>query len=235
MAVLIAWLVGGATAAAGGLSGQSRDTVPKPKPSDFTARVDNPWYPLKPGTVYVYRGVKDGQPSRDVLTVTHRTKKIDGVPCVVVEDRLYLRGRLGERTTDWYSQDKQGNVWYFGESTAELDKHGHVTSTEGTWEAGRDGAMPGIYMPARPKVGQAGRQEFYKGHAEDHFRVISLHATVRVPYASSSNALLTNEWTPLEPGVLDRKVYVRGVGTVLEQAVKGGIERAELIAVRRGR
>ena len=95
--------------------------------------------------------------------------------------------------------------------------------------------MPGIYMPARPKVGQAGRQEFYKGHAEDHFRVISLHATVRVPYASSSNALLTNEWTPLEPGVLDRKVYVRGVGTVLEQAVKGGTERAELIAVRHGR
>jgi len=206
-----------------------------PNPSNFSARVDNPWFPLQPGTVYVYRGVKDGKPARDVLTVTHRTKKIDGVPCVVVEDRLYLRGRLGERTTDWYSQDKQGNVWYFGESTAELDKHGHVTSTEGTWEAGRDGAMPGIYMPARPKVGQAGRQEFYKGHAEDHFRVISLHATVRVPYASSSNALLTNEWTPLEPGVLDRKVYVRGVGTVLEQAVKGGAERAELIAVRRGR
>src|SRR5438128_2915596 len=124
-----------------------------PNPSNFNARVDNPWFPLKPGTVYVYRGVKDGKPARDVLTVTHRTQRIDGFPCVVVTDRLYLRGRLAERTTDWYSQDRQGNVWYFGESTAELDAHGHVRSTEGTWRTGRDGAVAGIYMPGHPMVG----------------------------------------------------------------------------------
>jgi hypothetical protein len=206
-----------------------------PNPSNFTARVDNPWFPLRPGTVYVYRGVKDGHASRDVVTVTHGIKKIEGVPCVVVEDRLYLRDRLEERTTDWYTQDRRGNVWYFGESTAELDRRGRVTSTEGTWQAGRGGARAGIYMPAQPHVGRTGRQEFYKGHAEDHFEVLNLHAKVRVPYTSSSNALLTKEWTPLEPGVVDHKLYVRGIGTVLEQAVKGGAERAELVSVRRRR
>ena len=202
-------------------------------PPHFSARVDNPWFPLRPGTVYEYRGTKDGEPSRDVVTVTHRTRTIAGAPCVVVQDRLYLAGRLHERTTDWYSQDAHGNVWYFGESTAELDRSGRVTSTEGTWLAGRDGAAAGIYMPADPKVGRAGRQEFYRGHAEDHFRVLSLHASVRVPYTSSTRALLTKEWTPLEPGAIDHKLYVRGVGTVLEQSVKGGSERAALVSVRR--
>jgi hypothetical protein len=199
----------------------------------FTARVDNPWFPLRPGTVSVYTGMKDGRRARDVVTVTLRVTKIDGAPCVVVKDRLYLNGKLEERTTDWYSQDSRGNVWYFGESTAELDAHGRVTSTEGTWRAGRDGAQPGIYMPARPVPGRTGRQEFYKGHAEDHFEVLSLHASVRVPYTSSSNALLTKEWTPLEPAVLDHTLYVRGIGTVLEQTVKGGDERLELVSVRR--
>src|SRR5437667_3268245 len=97
-----------------------------PGHSGFTAHVDNPWFPLRPGTVYVYGGVKDGRPARDVLTVTRRVRKIDGAPCVVVDDRLQLRGKLEERTTDWYSQDRGGNVWYFGESTAELDAHGRV-------------------------------------------------------------------------------------------------------------
>ena len=124
-------------------------------------------------------------------------------------------------------------MWYFGESTAELDARGHVTSTEGTWLAGRNGAKPGIYMPARPTPGRSGRQEFYEGHAEDHFRVLSLHASVRVPYTTSRNALLTKEWTPLEPGVDDHKFYVRGIGTVLEQTVKGGDERLELVSLQR--
>ncbi len=197
-------------------------------PANFTARVGNPWFPLKPGTRYLYAGVKDGQPSRDVLFVTHRTRMIEGVPCVVVQDRLYLRGRLGERTTDWYTQDKQGNVWYFGEQTAELDRSGHVTSTEGTWLAGVDGAQPGIYMPAHPRVGQSGRQEYYKGHAEDHFRVVALLGPVT---AGAPSTLLTEETTPLEPGVLDNKLYVRGIGTVTELTVKGGNERNQLVSL----
>jgi hypothetical protein len=200
----------------------------------FSARVDNPWFPLKPGTRYVYRGIKDGEPSRDVVTVTHRTKTIQGAKCVVVEDRLYVRGRLHERTTDWYSQDRKGNVWYFGEATAELDRKGHVTSTEGTWQAGRDGAKAGIYMPAQPRVGQSGRQEYYRGHAEDHFQVVSLRAKASAPYITTKKALLTKEWTPLEPGVIDHKYYVRGIGTVLERTVKGGTERNALVSVTKG-
>jgi hypothetical protein len=192
--------------------------------SGYRARVDNPWFPLVPGTTYVYEGVKDGKPSREILRVTHRTRTISGAPCVVVEDRLFVAGHLGERTTDWYSQDRAGNVWYFGEDTAELDAHGHVTSTEGTWRAGLHGAKPGIFMPARPRPGRSGVQEHYRGHAEDHFRVIGF---------LGANGLLIEEWNPLEPGVLDHKLYVRATGTVLERTVKGGDELNELVSVRR--
>ena len=188
----------------------------------FSAHVTNPWFPLKPGTVYTYQGVKDGKPSREVLRVTHRTKTIQGVPCVVVDDRLYIEGQLAERTNDWYAQDAKGNVWYFGEATAELDKSGKVTTTEGSWQAGRDGAKAGILMPAQPRPGQTGRQEYYKGHAEDRFRVLGY---------LGKNALLIEETTRLEPDVVDHKLYVRGTGTVLERTVTGGDELNELISV----
>jgi hypothetical protein len=188
----------------------------------FSADVTNPWFPLKPGAVYSYTGVKDGKPSREVLRVTHRTKTITGVPCVVVDDRLWIAGHLAERTNDWYSQDAKGNVWYFGEATAELDQNGKVTSTEGSWQSGRDGAKAGILMPGHPRPGQTGIQEYYKGHAEDHFRVLGY---------LGKNALLVEETTPLEPGVVDNKLYVRGTGTVLERTVKGGDELNELVSV----
>ena len=227
--------LGGSTAASAELAHISTGETASPAvpgSADVVQRVDNPWYPLTPGTTLVYRGAKDGKPARDVLTVSHETAVIHGVRCTVVHDRLYLGGRLFERTTDWYVQDKQGNVWYFGEATAELDRNGRVTSTEGSFQAGRDGARPGVFMPANPKVGDAYRQEYYRGHAEDHFQVLSLAATVTVPHIASTRALLTKEQTPLEPGVVDHKYYVRGIGTVLEEAVKGGTERLVLVTVR---
>jgi len=196
-----------------------------------TPRIDNPWFPLLPGTRYVYTGVKDGKRARDVLLVTHSTRMTDGVECVAVDDRLTLNGHLEERTTDWYTQDAHGNVWYYGEQTAELDAHGKVTSTEGTWQAGVRGAKPGIFMPAHPRVGQSGRQEYYKGHAEDHFKVIGLFKTVSP--RGPANTLLIEETTPLEPGTVDHKVYVRGIGNVLEQTERGANERNELVSVRR--
>jgi hypothetical protein len=216
---LVSFLVGGSAAS---------------KPSGFSARVDNPWYPLKPGSTYIYQGVKDGESSREVMTVTRRTKVVNGVPCVVIQDLLYLRGRLEERTFDWYSQDAKGNVWYFGEKTAELDKNGKVTSTAGSWKAGVGGARAGIFMFAHPRPGRWARQEYYKGQAEDHFKVLSMRVSVTVPYISTTHAMLTKEWTPLEPGVIDHKYYVRGIGTVLEQTAKGPLERNELVSFRRG-
>lgn len=200
--------------------------------TNASARVDNPWFPLRPGTIDVSRGGKDGKPARDVFEVTRRTEVIDGVRCAVIDDRLYLAGRLAERTTDWYAQDRDGNVWYLGEMTAVLDAHGKITSTEGSWQAGRHGARPGISMPAHPRVGQAFQQEFYKGHAEDRSRILSVSAHISTPGASSRHALVTRETTPLEPSVVDHKVYVRGTGTVREEAVKGGKERLELVSVR---
>jgi len=200
----------------------------------FSANVTNRWFPLRPGSVYRYRGVKDGEPSREVMTVTHRTRTIDGAPTVVVSDLLYLRGKLEERTRDYYTQDADGNVWYFGEDTAELSPDGTVKTREGTWHAGVDGATPGIFMYAHPRVGQSALQEFLKGRAEDHFQVLRRGVAVTVPFKAFLNTLLTKEWTPLEPGVLDHKYYARGIGTVLEHTIKGGDERNELVSFTRG-
>jgi hypothetical protein len=190
----------------------------------FSANVTNPWFPLPPGTTYTYNGIKDGKRSHELLVPSSRVKVIAGAPCRAVDDRLFIAGHLEERTTDWYTQDAKGNVWYFGEQTAELNANGKVISTEGSWQAGVDGAKPGIFMPAHPRPGQSFRQEYLKGHAEDHFRVVAF---------LGPNALLTEEWTPLEPGVLDHKMYVRGTGTALERTVKGGDELNELVSVTR--
>jgi hypothetical protein len=196
--------------------------------------VDNPWFPLKPGTTFVYEGIKDGKRSRDVYTVTSDVKTIIGVPCVVVHDTLYLDGKVGEETFDYYSQDDHGNVWYFGEDTKELNAKGNVTSTEGTWHSGVDGAEPGIYITADPVVGQAFRQEYYRGQAEDQFRAVDLSASITVPYGSFNDALLTEEWTTLEPSVLDHKFYVKGIGEVAELSAKGPKEEGRLVSVTTG-
>jgi hypothetical protein len=210
---------------------------PLPAPSEFAPRVDNAWFPLRPGTTLIYRGRKDGASTREQVAVFTETKTILGVRATVVSDKLYARrgGRwsIAERTRDWYAQDRRGNVWYLGEATAEIGPDGTVVSREGSWQAGVDGARAGIFMPAHPHRGQSGIQEMFEGEAEDHFRVLSLSASVRTPVARSDHALLTREWTPLEPGVVDHKLYVRGFGTVREKTVKGGDELNELVAVRR--
>ncbi|MFN8160226.1 MAG: hypothetical protein U0R52_04165 [Solirubrobacterales bacterium] len=207
-------------------------------PADFRrgGRVTNRWFPLKPGSVYRYRGSKDGKPAVEVLRVTRRTKRIQGVTNSVISDKLYLKGRLAERTLDWYTQDRRGNVWYFGENTATIAPGGRVISREGSFQAGRDGARPGIFMPAHPRVGQRFQQEFYKGHAEDRFRIVDLSAGVSVPFVTTRKAMRTVEWTPLEPGILDAKLYVRGIGTVAERQLRGEgpPERLELVSFRRG-
>jgi hypothetical protein len=185
-------------------------------PANFVRRIDNPWYPLRPGTTYVFTGVLDGKPTRDVVTVTGQSKTILGVHCVVVRDNVYEAGKLSEATHDWYAQDKHGTVWYFGEATSTASPAGKITSTKGSWEAGVEGAEPGIVMPARPKIGESFRQEYYKGRAEDHFAIESMAQRVSTPYVSSRHAMRTREWSPLEPGTIEKKVYVRGVGLVAD-------------------
>jgi hypothetical protein len=198
-------------------------------PADFTPNVDNPWFPLKPGTVLTYEGVRDGKKARELLIVTNQVAKIDGVPCRVVHDRLYLDGTLAETTSDYYTQDLKGNVWYFGEDTATFDAQGNMIATDGTFHAGEAGALPGIFMVANPQIGDSQRQEYYLGHAEDFFQVLDLSSSVTVPFRSFTGVMQTKEWTPLEPDVLDNKYYVKGIGTVKEIAVKGGQEELVLV------
>jgi hypothetical protein len=217
LAALTALTVGTAQAAVG-------KNASAPKASHFghnSSLITNPWFPLARGSVYVYDGQKDGKQARDVMTVTRKTKSITGIRAAVVADRLFLNDQLAERTTDWYAQDKRGTVWYLGEKTAELNASGKATSTEGSFLNGRDGAKGGIFMPAHPQVGQAFQQESFKGQAEDRFRILSLATSITTPAASSQSAMLTEETTPLEPGVVDHKYYVQGIGTVKEQQVAG--------------
>ena len=215
--------------------------LPTPKAAHFghnSNLVTNVWFPLARGSVYVYEGQKDGKFARDVMTVTRRVKQITGIRAAVISDRLFLNGRLAERTTDWYAQDKRGTVWYLGEKTAELNRKGKVTSTEGSFLNGRDGARGGIFMPAHPAVGQSFQQEAFKGEAEDRFRILDMAASVSTPATSSTNAMLTAEKTPLEPGVVDHKYYVQGIGTVKEQQVAGApasqAESTQLVSFQAG-
>jgi hypothetical protein len=202
---------------------------PLPPARAFVRVVDNPWFPLSPGTVLTYAGEDEGAPARDVVRVTHRTRRILGVRATVVDDRVFKRGRPAERTHDYYAQDRRGNVWYLGEDTATLRPDGRVASREGTWRAGRHGARAGIFMPAHPRPGAGGWQEYWAGHAQDRYVILSRHARA----AGSRHGLLVRETSPLEPGVVDHKIYVRGVGTAVERTVKGGDERYRLVSVAR--
>jgi len=202
--------------------------------SAFSPVATNRWFPLEPGMRWEYRGVKDGRPMREIVRVTAHVERVAGVPCATVDDRAWVDGKLAERTTDWYTQDAHGTVWYYGERTAELDRRGRVVSREGSWRAGVAGARPGVFMPATPRVGAAFAQEHFAGHAEDHFRVVSLHASATVPFGGfRATALETREWTPLEPGVRDGKWYAAGIGVVREAAIRGPVEHAELVAFHR--
>jgi len=200
-------------------------------PQDFSTVINNPFFPLVPNTTYVYVGTKDGSATRDEFAVTRRTKMILGVTCREVRDRGYVEGVLAEDTLDWFAQDTDGNVWYFGEDTKELDASGNVISTEGSWQDGVNGAQPGVVMEANPHVGDTYQQEFAAPVAEDMATVLALNKTVNVPFGSFSNCLETEEFSPLEPGAIEHKFYARGVGFIQSVALKGGRERLELVTI----
>jgi hypothetical protein len=198
-------------------------------PAEFSTTIDNPYWPMRPGSRWVYRETDgEGGEFRVTVTVTDRTKEIDGIEARVVHDVVTEDGRVKEDTFDWYAQDEDGNIWYLGEATKEF-ADGKVVSTEGSWEHGVDGAQAGILLPADPEVGMAYRQEYYEREAEDAGEVLSLDAQVRVPYGSFGDVLKTKDTTPLEPDVLEHKFYARDVGPVLAVSVSDGGGREELV------
>jgi hypothetical protein len=200
-------------------------------PADFVAKIDNQYFTLTPGTTFIYQGTTGEGNERNEVYVSHQTKKILGVTCIEVRDRVTIDNELAEETFDWYAQDKDGNVWYLGEAATEYEK-GVVVGTEGSWEAGVDGAEPGIIMQAKPKIGDSYRQEYYKGVAEDMAEVLSINESATVPYGSFQNCLKTKDFSALEPSVVENKYYAPGVGMVLGIMVKGGSERLELVEIK---
>jgi hypothetical protein len=202
---------------------------PKIDPAKFTNKITNKYFPMSPGKTLHYKGARDGVPTEHTFTVTHETKIVMGVRVAVIKDIVTQNHSLVEKTTDWYAQDATGNVWYFGEDTAEY-VNGVVTSTAGTWEAGVDKAQPGIVMPALPRVGDSYRQEFRPGVAMDEARILSVNASVRVPAGAYQQVVVTFDKNPLDPSKKERKWYAQGVGFVRAILHRGGhTETTELV------
>jgi hypothetical protein len=199
-------------------------------PADFTTEIDNPYWPMPVGaTWHVHVSNPQGESLQETITVTNQTRQIaDGVTARVVRDVVYDHGTPSEITDDWYAQDKDGNVWYFGENTATIENGKKDTS--GSFEAGRNGADAGIAMAAHPYIGLTYREEYYKGHAEDRTRVLALDQQVEAPAGHFTGAILTDDYSPLEPTVSEYKLYAKGVGPVVAVSVSGEAEREDLIS-----
>jgi hypothetical protein len=202
-------------------------------PADFVSAIDNPYWPMTPGSRWVYSETDGkGGVMKVVVTVTDRTKTIKGIAATVVHDVVSEGGKVVEDTFDWYAQDRWGNVWYLGEDTTEYEDG--KASTAGSWEAGVDGAQAGVILPGQPEVGQAYRQEYYAGEAEDAGEILSLDEQARVPFGTYKGVLMTKDWTPLEPKLVEHKFYAQGVGPVLALTVSGGSDREELLSFEPG-
>lgn len=200
-------------------------------PGNFTSPAANPYYPLEPGMVSILRGEDQGQRFFERIKVTANTKVIQGVTTTVIRDRLWENGYLAEETLDWYAADNDGTVWYFGEDTATYDEQGNVLSTHGSWEAGVDGAVAGIIMPADPKPTDAYRQEFYSGEAEDQAWIVQNHASKTVPYGHLDQLVRSFEWARLEPKAMVEKFFAPGLGLIYENKIAGGVESLELVKI----
>ena len=198
----------------------------------FLPRIDNPYLPFKPGAKWAYES--DDGSERVEVEVLDETRTIMGITATVVRDRNTEDGELVEETFDWYAQDMDGNVWYLGEDSKEYED-GKVKSSGGSWEAGVNGALPGIIMLASPTVDRAYRQEYLKGEAEDMAQVLRLDGSATAPFGKYDNLLVTEEWTPLEAKVVENKYYARDVGLIMEETVKGGDDRTRLVSFTPGR
>ena len=192
-------------------------------------RIDNKYFPLKPGTTMIYEGKSGEDPTRDVFAVTNDTKEIMGIPTRVIHDDGYVKGEHEETTDDWFAQDDQGNVWYMGEYTTDLSNKG---SHEGSWEAGVKGAKAGIVMEANPKLDDTFNQEFLKGVAEDKGTILSLDEKITVPYGTFSNVLKTKDFTRLEPDIIENKYYAQNIGEIKAINIKGESDVESLVQIK---
>ncbi len=198
-----------------------RNYRPKIVPSQFSTTVDNRYFPLKPGTTHIYKGTRDGVPTSTRYAVLKQNKTVMGVKCLVISDIVTQNHSLVEKTTDWYAQDSLGNVWYFGENTAEY-ANGVVTNTDGTWEAGVDHALPGIVMEASSRTSDHYRQEYRPGIAEDTATVLQTNASIKLPSGTYSHVVVTRDINPLDPTKHERKWFAPGVGFVHADLHQGG-------------
>lgn len=208
--------------------GDGGNYEPDVDPADFGGPIDNPYLPLLEGARWVYEGTSDGEAERIEVTVTGETREVMGIEATVVRDTVTAGGELVEDTDDWFAQDADGNVWYLGEDSKEYE-NGEVVSRAGSWEAGVDGALPGIVMPADPEVGQAYRQEYLAGEAEDLAEVVALDGRDTVAGEEYEDLLVIEEWNPLEPETVEHKSYAAGIGVVVEMVTAGGEGRMELV------
>jgi major membrane immunogen (membrane-anchored lipoprotein) len=203
-------------------------------PDDFVQQIDNPYWPMAPGSKWVLTQTDlEGNKERIEITVTNRKKTIQGIEATVVRDVVSQDGELVEVTSDWFAQDKDGNLWYMGEDTTEYE-NGKPTTKAGSWEAGRHDAEAGVFLPGRPEVGMTYRQEYRAGEAEDQTKVLSLDEQVEVPQGFYRDVLMTKDYTPLQPEILEHKFYAKGVGPVLIVGVSGGSFREELVRFTNG-
>jgi hypothetical protein len=219
------------TSAAAPPSASTSPARTNPDPKAFEHPQQNPFYPLTPGLVTYLRGTDGPEHFKQTVRITARTRTIAGVETTVVRDVVRRPdGSLAEATDDWYAADQDGNVWYFGEDTATYDENGHLEDREGSWEAGVDGAVAGIIMPADPRPSKAAYMEFAKGEAEDQAWVVQRLPSVRTPGGTYDQVVRTLEWTRLEPDVVSMKFYARGLGIVLERDLSGGDEHFWLVS-----
>jgi hypothetical protein len=202
-------------------------------PADFSINIDNPYWPMSPGSKWVYSETDTrGANQKAVVEVTHKTKTIaNGIEARVIRDTVTDNGVPVEITDDWYAQDRAGNIWYLGEYVTNY-KDGKIVDHSGSFEAGVDGAQPGIAMPANPEPGLSYRQEYYKDAAEDKAAVITVgEERVQVPFGYfNKDVLMTRDSVPTEPKVQELKFYAPGVGPLLSVHTDGADGRAELVS-----
>jgi hypothetical protein len=208
--------------------GDGGDYAPAIDPANFVDAVDNRYFPLAPGTRWVYEGASEGEVERTEVEVLDERREIEGISAVVVRDTVYVDGEMVEDTYDWFAQDSEGNVWYLGEDSHEFED-GRDVGTSGSWAYGVDGALPGIVMPARPTVGDAYRQEYYPGEAEDMGEILDVGISHSIELGDYDDVVVTEDWNPLEPEVIEHKWYAPDVGLIAEAVVAGGDQRAELV------